>query len=101
MVYEFTKNTIAHNYIFEKELSAGEEIIVKIPRTSPGKEEVIDIGWICSDGVCIYATLSHDPESESALWQELEECCALNKTVSAVKVCAGNGGRVYLRAMLA
>lgn len=101
MLYEFIKSATAHNYYFEKELSAGEEIIVKIPRTSPGKEEVIDIGWICTNGATVYATLSAEPENDAALWQELEDGCAVNKTVSAIKVVASSEAYVSLRAMLA
>ena len=87
-MYEFKRTTSAFNYLFERNLQSGEEIIVKIPDISPNKRSINDIGWQSDtdDEIVLYATLSDEPESDNAIWQEIGSMCEINKTVSALKV---------------
>jgi len=87
---EFKRTNNAFNYIFEKELEANETAIIAVPPVSPNKRGVNDIGWMTDGDVTLYGTLSSNPESESALWQEIKDNDEVNKTISAIKVV--NGG---------
>lgn len=87
---KFKRDSSAYNYVFEKKLSANEEIILKIPDVSPNKKGICDIGWQSGGNVTIYGTLSSDPENSSALWQKIDENTDVNKTVSALKVINGS-----------
>lgn len=98
---EFTRTTNGFNYVFEKTLAPNETVIVKMPVVSTNKRGINDIGWMCSDGVKLYATLSSNPESEGAMWQEIALGAEINKTVSAIKVDNGNANAtVVIRAIL-
>lgn len=87
---KFERVTNGFNFVYEKELTANETVIVDMPPVSPNKRGVNDIGWQTDGDVTIYGTLSKDPESDKALWQEIKENDTVNKTVSAIKVV--NGG---------
>ncbi len=87
---EFKKVTNGFNYVFEKEIGAGETVILKMPPVSPNKRGINDIGWQTDGSVTLYGTLSSDPESDGALWQEIKESDEVNKTVTAIKIV--NGG---------
>lgn len=87
---KFEKVTNGFNFVYEKELAANETVILAMPPVSPNKRGVNDIGWQTDGDVTVYGTLSKDPESEKALWQEIKENDTVNKTVSAIKVV--NGG---------
>lgn len=86
----FKNSARGFNFVYEKELAADETVIVAMPPISPNKRGVNDIGWQTDGDVTIYGTLSSDPESETALWQEINENDTVNKTVAAIKVV--NGG---------
>lgn len=77
------------NYYFEKELAAGEGVIIPLPEVTPNKRSVNDIGWMCdSDNVDVYGTLSQNPEENdgaNALWQVLSSAEDVNKVCSALK----------------
>lgn len=97
----FRKATSGFNFIYEKELAADETIIVEMPVVSPNKRSVNDIGWQTDGEVTLYGTLSSDPESEKALWQEIKEGEEINKTVSAIKIVNGSSVcNVVIRAIL-
>lgn len=83
---EFGRTTNAFNFVFEKDLKANETVIVKMPVVSANKRGINDIGWLSDGDVTLYGTLSRNPKSEKALWQEIEEGSEINKTVSAIKV---------------
>ncbi len=78
------------NFVYEKELEANETVIVAMPPVTPNKMGINDIGWQTDGDATLYGTLSSDPESEKALWQEIKENDTVNKTVTAIKVV--NGG---------
>lgn len=80
-------NTLS--YIYENELEANAQVILKMPDTSPNAGTINDIGWSASEDITIYSTLASDPEDESAIWQEIEEGKEINKTVSALKLVNG------------
>ena len=89
-------------YTYERILKPNEIVIVKMPRITPNKRSVNDIGWMCdSDQLKLYGTLSAHYESESAMWQEITPGDEINKTVLALKIV--NGGeicRINIRAIL-
>lgn len=87
---EFKRTGNAFNFVFEKELAANETVIVDMPPVSPNKRGVNDIGWQTDGDVTLYGTLSSNPESDTALWQEIKDSDEVNKTVAAIKVV--NGG---------
>ncbi len=86
---EFKNDSNGFNYVFEKELTPNEEVILKMPRVSPNKRSVNDIGWMCDDDVDVYATLASDPETTS-MWQEVRQHDDVNKTISALKIVNGS-----------
>lgn len=98
---EFKRTTNAFNYVFEKDLDPSEEVIVKMPPVSPNKRGINDIGWQSNGNVTLYGTLSSDPESENAMWQEILPDDEINKTVSAIKIVNnGEACKVAIRAIL-
>ena len=89
------------NFVYEKELAANETVILDMPAVSPNKRSVNDIGWQTDGDVTLYGTLSSDPESEKALWQEIKESDEVNKTVSAIKIVNGGSAcNIVIRAIL-
>lgn len=98
---EFKRTTNGFNYIFEKELAANETVILKMPDVSPHKRGVNDIGWQTDGDVTLYGTLSSDPESDNALWQEIKDGDEVNKTVSAFKIVNGSSAcSIVIRAIM-
>lgn len=97
----FRKTTNAFNFVFERELKDGETVIVKMPKVSPNKRGVNDIGWQSNGDITIYGTLSSKPESNEALWQKIVGYDDVNKTVSAIRIVNnGSACRVIIRALL-
>lgn len=98
----FERVTNAFNFVYEKELAANETVIVAMPPVSPNKRGVNDIGWQTDgDNVKLYGTLSGQPESDAALWQEIKESDEVNKTVSAIKVVnSGAACKVAIRVIM-
>lgn len=100
-MHNFKRIGNAFNFIFEKELAADETVIVAMPPVSPNKRGVNDIGWQTDGDVTIYGTLSSNPESDTALWQEINENDEVNKTVMAIKVVNGaDACRIAIRVIL-
>lgn len=91
------------NYYYERKLNKDESVIVKMPRVSPNKRGINDIGWQ-TDGsaVTIYGTIANNPEkSANVIWQEIEPLDEINKTVTALKIVnAGSTCTVLVRAIL-
>ena len=85
-LYEFENTSNAFNFVFEKDLGIGEEIIVKLPRVSANKRGVNDIGWISDGDVRLYGTLAKNPKDEKALWQEIGVNDEVNKVTAAIKI---------------
>lgn len=86
-LYEFSRQTTGFCYVFSKTLKPySEAIIVKMPAISANKRGVNDIGWMANGQVIIEGTLSKDPKSTDALWQEIRDNDEINKTVSAVRI---------------
>ena len=95
---EMTRVNDGYSYIFEAELDANEEVIVKIPDVSPNKKSISDIGWQTDGDVSLYGTLSSDPDDEFAIWQEIGSGEEINKTVSALMaVCGEENASVAIR----
>ena len=97
----FERVTNAFNFVYEKELAANETVIVAMPPVSPNKRGVNDIGWQTDGDVTLYGTLSSNPESEKALWQEIKDSDEVNKTVAAIKI-VNNGAacNIAIRAIM-
>lgn len=98
---EMKRTTNAFHYVFERNLKAGETVLVKVPRVSANKRGVGDIGWQTDGNVTVYATLASHPSAASTLWQELCPNDDVNHTVSAFKI-QNNGEvcRVTVRVLL-
>ncbi len=95
---EMTRTTDGYNFIYEAELRANEEVIVKIPDVSPNKKSICDIGWQTDGDVSLYGTLSQDPDDEFAIWQEIGSGEEINKTVSALlAVCGEEPAKLLIR----
>lgn len=100
---EFKKaiNSQGFNYVYERVLAPKEERIVKMPPISANKRGINDIGWQSDGKVTLYGTLSSRPESDKALWQEIQECDDINKTVTAIKIVNGGSAcNIVIRAIL-
>lgn len=98
---KFKKVTNGFNFIYEKSLKANETVILSMPPVSPNKRGINDIGWQTEGSVTIYGTLSSNPESVDALWQEIKENDEVNKTVSALKIVNGDTAcKIAIRAIL-
>lgn len=98
---KFKKVTNGFNFVYEKEFAANESVILAMPPVSPNKRGVNDIGWQTDGDVTVYGTLSSDPESEKALWQEIKDSDEVNKTVSAIKIVNGGSAcSIVIRAIL-
>lgn len=97
----FKNTTNGFNFVFERKLEEHETVIVKMPVVSPNKRGINDIGWQTDGAVQLYGTICRDPESRDALWQEIEPCDEVNKTVSAIKVeNLGGACRIIIRTIL-
>ena len=100
-LYEFERTTTGFSFVFEKDLAAGETIIVKMPRISANKRGVNDIGWMSNGNVTLSGTFAENPKSSKALWQEIREHDEVNKTTAAVKIeNKGDACRIEMRAVL-
>lgn len=98
---EFKRTTNGFNFVYEDELEANGTVILKMPPVSPNKRGINDIGWQSDGDISLFGTLSSEPESEDALWQEIKDGEEVNKTVYALKV-VNNGAacKVAIRAIL-
>lgn len=101
MMQEFKRTTNGFNFVYEDELEANGTVILKMPPVSPNKRGINDIGWQSDGDIKLFGTLSSEPESEDALWQEIKDGEEVNKTVYALKV-VNNGAacKVAIRAIL-
>jgi hypothetical protein len=97
---EFERTTNAFNYVFEKDLAAGEAVIIKMPAVSANKRGINDIGWLSDGDITLYGTISKNPRSDKALCQEIRDHDEVNKVTSALIV-KNNGGpcRIEFRAI--
>ena len=98
---EFKRTTNGFNFVYEDELEANGTVILKMPPVSPNKRGINDIGWQSDGDISLFGTLSSEPESDNALWQEIKDGEEVNKTVYALKV-VNNGAacKVAIRAIL-
>ena len=98
----FKHITNGFHFVYEKELGAGEEVILKMPPVSPNKRGINDIGWQAEGDVILYGTLSSKPEDERAIWQEIQPFDEVNKTTAYIKIVnkGTNSARVTIRAIL-
>lgn len=98
---EFKRTTNGFNFVYEDELEANGTVILKMPPVSPNKRGINDIGWQSDGNISLFGTLSSEPESDDALWQEIKDGEEVNKTVYALKV-VNNGAacKVAIRAIL-
>ena len=99
---EFEKaNGTGFNYVFEIDLKATETVYVRMPAISANKRGVNDIGWMSNGDVTLYGTLSRNPKSEKALWQEIRVNDEINKVTSVLKIVNnGDACRLEMRAIL-
>ena len=89
------------DFVFEKDLKANETIIVRMPAISANKRGVNDVGWLSDGNVTLYGTLSENPKSEKALWQEIRDNDEVNKVTAAIKIVNnGDACRIEMRAIL-
>ena len=100
-VCQFRERNGGFNYVFEYDLDAYEEIVLIMPRISANKRGVNDIAWQSDGDITIWGTLSPEPLSSKALWQEIGEHYDINKCTYALKIKAGNGPcSVTVRALM-
>lgn len=98
---EFKRTTNGFNFVYERELTANQTVILKMPSVSPNKRGINDIGWQTDGDVTLYGTLSSHPEGSKALWQEIREHDEVNKTVAAIKIVnSGTACNIVIRAIL-
>lgn len=90
------------NYIYEKYIEPNEERILKMPVVSANKRGVNDIGFLYEEGITLYATLARKPESETAIWQEIQPFDEVNKTTAFIKIVntGKQKAKVNIRAIL-
>jgi hypothetical protein len=81
------------NYCYEGKVESNAEVVLALPLVTANKRSVNDIGWMvgCSDDtdadlIVVSGTLSSDPFSEDAMWQQLIAGEDINKTLSGIKV---------------
>lgn len=85
-VFDFVRDDgYGFNFYFEKELEPG-IYILKMPRVSPNKRGVNDVGFMCEEGVKLYGTLAKDYNGKNVLWQEIHPFDEINKTVSYIRI---------------
>jgi hypothetical protein len=97
---QFERTTNAFNFVFERDLKAGEMVIVKMPTVSANKRGVNDIGWITNGNVRLSGTFAKDPKSDKALWQQINDNDEVNKTTAALKIeNMGGACRIEMRAI--
>lgn len=97
----FNRTGNAFDFVFAKDLMAGETIIVKLPIVSANKRGVNDIGWLSDGNVTLYGTLAENPKNPNALCQEIRTNDEVNKVTSAIVVKNnGDACRIEMRAIL-
>lgn len=99
---EFEKgNGTGFNFVFEKDLNAGETIYVKMPAVSANKRGINDIGWMSNGDLKLYGTLAKNPKNDNALWQEIRQYDDVNKVISAFKIVNnGDSCKIEMRVIL-
>ena len=99
-ILEFERTTNAFNFVFERNLKEGEEVIVKMPAVSANKRGINDIGWASNGDVTVSGTLAKNPKNPDALWQEIRDFDEVNKVTSALKIKNnGDACRIEIRAI--
>ena len=83
---EFERTTNAFNFVFERNLKAGEQVVVKMPAGSANKRGINDIGWASNGNVSLEGTLARNPKDENALWMPIASNEEINKVVSALRI---------------
>ena len=100
-VYNMTEKQGGFNYVFEYDLSAGEEIMVIMPPITSNKRGVNDIAWQSDGDITLYGTLSANPTLDEALWQEIGTEYDINKCTRALKIIGGvSSCKVIIRALM-
>ena len=99
---EFKRTINGFNYVFEKEIAAGETTMLKMPVVTSNKRGINDIGFAVDEGVILYATISSKPYDDSAIWQEIQPFDEVNKTTSYIKIenTSSESKRVNIRVIL-
>ncbi len=98
-IYTFKRINRGFNYYFEKVLSSGEEIYIKIPDVSFSKTKISDIGFQSDTGIVLSATLCED--IDSADWIEINDGDNINKTVNVIKAkSTDDNQRLILRVIM-
>ena len=100
---EFTNNSNAFGYSYEKEIMPNETRLLKMPRVTPNKRGVNDVGFAAENGIELYATLSANPNNDKqALWQRINNFDEINKTSSYLKIIntSENPKRINIRAIM-
>lgn len=99
---EFKRTTNGFNYVYEKNLDAGEEVILKMPPISPNKRGINDIGFSYDGDVTLYGTLSRKADSKNTIWQQIMPFDEINKTVSYLKIINGeeSTARINIRVLM-
>jgi hypothetical protein len=97
---EFERTTNAFNFVFERNLTENEVVIVKMPPVSANKRGINDIGWASDGDVQLYGTLARNPKNEDVLWIPIQANEEINKVVSAIKIeNKGTPCRIEIRAI--
>lgn len=83
---EFERTTNAFNFVFERNLTEKEVVIVKMPAVSANKRGINDIGWVSNGNVSLEGTISRNPKDKNALWMPIASNEEINKVVSALRI---------------
>ena len=78
-------------FTYEKSVPGNATVILKVPRVSPNKRGVNDIGYAFEEGIKLYATVSQHPEKITALWQEIKDFGDINKSTAYIKIVNTSG----------
>lgn len=98
-IYTFKRINRGFDYYFEKTLSAGEEICIKLPDVSLTKTKIYDIGFQADDGILLYGTLSGN--TDGASWKEIVSGDDINKTVNIIKaVSSAENQKLIIRVIM-
>ena len=90
------------NFVYDEEVPANTEVLLRMPSVNAFTRSVNDIGWM-TDGtnVDIYATLCEDLVSNT-MWEKVEENYDINKTASGLRIVNSGStpARVVIRVIM-
>lgn len=74
------------NYFYDGLIEPKSSIIIKMPRPTPNKRGVNDIGFAFRGDVKVYGTISKSYAGDNVVWVEIEPFNDVNKTITYLKL---------------